>query len=94
MVCTYQQTAARTAAEEEVGPGHEGSVPPARGSRTEGGESARRRRLQCSINVGGCRANPPRKMMDREDDDEDDDHHGWSLPPALPSAEPRPCADD
>jgi hypothetical protein len=34
--------AARTAVEEEVGPGHEGSVPPAHGLQTEGGEGDRR----------------------------------------------------
>ena len=39
--------------EEEVGLGREGSMPPAHGLRTEGGEGARRRRLQRSINVGG-----------------------------------------
>ena len=38
-----------TAAEEDVGPGREGSPPPAHGRRTNGGEGARRRRLRRGI---------------------------------------------
>ena len=48
-----------TAAEEEVGPGREGSMSPACGRQNEGGEGAQRRCLRRGIDVGGRRANPP-----------------------------------
>ena len=50
------QWGTRTAVEEEVGPGRNGSMPPAHGFRTKGGEGARRRCLRRSIDVGGHRA--------------------------------------
>jgi hypothetical protein len=41
--------------EEEVGPCRKGSMPPAHGLRTKGGEGARRHHLGRSIDVGGRR---------------------------------------
>ena len=55
-----------------MGPCREGSMPPApHGLRTEGGEGARRHRLQRSIDVGGRRG----ETADCGEDDEDDEHH-------------------
>ena len=94
-ICTYRQlTAARTAAEEKVGPCRKGSMPPAHGRRTEGGEVPDIVVSDAALTLVAAEPTPPRETGDCEDNGDDHHHHGQSPPPALPSAEPRHRVDD